>query len=241
MVSSQRYISKELTHFVGRGLPADEQYQRLVKILTTGQLLHPPLNPNISGNLVVYTGESICENKMYNPEVVCFCDIPLADLNLHMKKYSNFGLSFPKQFLIEKGANPVFYIVKESLIGDPLIGYTPKGQYFDHMIKEYHSLLELIEKLILEYRNTPGVPPDLHRLTELRRFLDFQMFSYLKCFDASRPDEDPDNYYMEREWRVIGNVIFKLSDVQRVVLPKEYAEKFHKDLPTYVGEIYFPE
>jgi hypothetical protein len=243
VVSLQRYVSKELTHFVGRKLPEEGQYQLLVKILTTGQLMHPPFNPNSSGNLVVYTSESICDNKMYNPEVICFCDIPLLDLNLHMRKYSNFGLSFLKQYLIEKGANPVFYIAKDSLVGDPFMGYTSRGQHFDLMIKEYYSLLGLkglMDRLITAQSKTPGVSPDIHRLTELRYFLDFQIFSYLKCFDASRSDEDPDNYYMEREWRVIGHVFFKLKDVQRVILPKSYAERFQKDVPGYIGEKTFP-
>jgi hypothetical protein len=51
----QRYVSKELT----------------------------PHKEKISGNsLRINVGESgrISENKRYSPEVICFCDIPLDDL-----------------------------------------------------------------------------------------------------------------------------------------------------------------
>lgn len=240
MVSSQRYVSKELTHFVGRGLPEEEQYQILVNILRTERLLHPPFDPNSSGNLVVYTGESICENKMYNPEVVCFCDIPLADLNLHMGKYSNFGLSFLKTYLIEKGANPVFYVAKDALVGDPLFGYISQGEHFDDMVRKYQTFLQQAGEFILSQSKTPGVPKEFLQLQDLRRSFDFGVFSYIKCFDASKSDEDPENYYMEREWRVIGHVFFKLNDVHRVIFPKSYAERFRDDLPEYIGQITFP-
>lgn len=52
--------------------------------------------------------------ELYRSQVVCLCDIPVSDLEIHMRKYSPFGLSFLKPFLVEKGANPVFYIARNS-------------------------------------------------------------------------------------------------------------------------------
>ena len=46
--------------------------------------------------------------------MVCFCDIPDSDLAIHVNKYSRFGLAFKKEFLIAKGACPVFYVANES-------------------------------------------------------------------------------------------------------------------------------
>jgi hypothetical protein len=49
--------------------------------------------------------------------------------------------------------------------------------------------------------------------------------------------EDEANYYMEREWRVAGNVKFEIGDVCRIFLPKAYFEQFNRDLPEYSGPI----
>jgi ribosomal protein L24E len=48
--------------------------------------------------------------------MVCFCDIPIGDLGIHIKKYGQFGLAFKKSFLIERGANPVLYVERNSAV-----------------------------------------------------------------------------------------------------------------------------
>jgi hypothetical protein len=101
MPSKQRYVSAELAHFVGRGLAEAEQYKLLVKIIKEGSITHHPHSLNISGNLSVNTGAKFSANDMYCPQSICFCDIPLADLGIHITKYSRFGLSFSKDFLVK--------------------------------------------------------------------------------------------------------------------------------------------
>jgi hypothetical protein len=244
MSQSQRYISKELTHFIGRGLSEKEQYELLVRIITTGKLLHPPFSTAESGNLTVNPNESISENRMYNPQVVCFCDIPLDDLQLHMSKYSSFGLSFLKQYLVKKGANPVFYVANDSVVWDQSESHNPRGKYYDEMIKMYGNLFKSIRKQYSEELHVSGNISEFSRkfdqLRDLRFFLDFEIFSFLKCFDSSKSDEDTDNYYMEREWRVLGHVFFNLEDVQRVILPRAYVARFRQDVPLYAGQVLCP-
>jgi hypothetical protein len=70
-------------------------------------------------------------------------------------------------------------------------------------------------------------------------FLLNYVFTFMKCFDAKRQFQDPENFYMEREWRLGANLNFDLSDVVRVFLPATYAERFRRDLPTYAGQITF--
>ncbi|GAG05511.1 unnamed protein product, partial [marine sediment metagenome] len=113
----QRYVSEALTHFVGRGLQSEqERYDLLLKILRDGFLSHPPHSPQFSGNLTVNRKGRISDDTMYNPQVVCFCDIPTPDLALHVRKYSSFALSFRKGFLVERGASPVFYVAANSKV-----------------------------------------------------------------------------------------------------------------------------
>jgi hypothetical protein len=257
----QRYISSELTHFVGRGRSKDDQYELLSSILSDGLLSHPPHRRNWSGNLSVKFDAKISKNEMFNPEVVCFCDIPYADLPLHMKKYSHFGIAFKKEFIVGHGGSPVYYIPIISKIriskqttfsGIAAIinsGGTPEiefdtitlGDHFDAMLKEYQSLMLMCQSLVSKTTTSLAIATDLSRLTELDMFLSFRVFSYIKFFDPTLADDHQDNFYFEREWRVVGNVEFSLEDVVRIIIPKEFAERFRDDFPKYYGELIFAE
>src|SRR5688572_9036628 len=101
MHRTQRYVSDELSHFVGRGLKtSDEQYDRLIRILTSMELVPPALLTKRgvvhrpARTLARRSKECISGNEKYLASVVCFCDIPIEDLPLHIAKYSAFGLSF---------------------------------------------------------------------------------------------------------------------------------------------------
>ncbi len=262
----QRYVSKELTHFVGRGRDPAEQYHLLVEILRSGKLMPKlPFDADQLGTrgLYVRRGDQPFQD-VYTAYAVCFCDIPLADLGLHMEKYSQFGLSFLKSFLVKCGANPVFYIAENSIVDD--YGTTStRLQLFENMIKSYAkaelflvALLpyyELFESETLTSNKLPKSSELRKRLMDLADRLpsdDIQqeiamlpwnlakwVFCFLKFFDAGKSDTHPDNYYMEREWRIIGELDFELSSVYRIILPKLYAERFRKDLPQYYGQITF--
>jgi hypothetical protein len=116
MAHRQRYVSDELCHFVGRGKTQEEQYDILVnRILKTGSITHgPDHNLTSPRGLHLDLSKPISTDEMLKYQVVCFCDIPIDDLDLHVSKYSKFGLSFKKEFLIDRGACPVFYVAKES-------------------------------------------------------------------------------------------------------------------------------
>ena len=63
------------------------------------------------------------------------------------------------------------------------------------------------------------------------------LFGYMKFFDPTLTEEHPNNFYMEREWRVFGQVRFCLSDVVRIFLPPEYVGRFREAVPGYAGPI----
>ncbi len=234
----QDYISDELSHFVGRGKSADEQFRLLVRIVESGWLSHPPHNPNISGNLSVSWGKSFDSNAMYAPEMVCFCDIPADQLAIHCLKYSPFGLSFSKRFVAERGGRPVYYVPRDGKIRtfrapEPShLGRRPRGPlslenltveenvgaFFDQNVRE-------LSELVQQCRSTPGVSPSM-------RFLDFHILSYFKFFDLHLEDSDEENFYLEREWRMIGNLRFKRKDIRRVFVRSGYATRFSKRVPS---------
>src|ERR1700683_1970214 len=110
----QRYVSNALTHFVGRNCTTDDElYDMLASILKTGFLKASPTIGD-TARLEVLRNKSFSSGEMYRCPMVCFCDIPIADFEIHMAKYSRFGLSFLKSFLVVQGACPVFYIARDS-------------------------------------------------------------------------------------------------------------------------------
>lgn len=63
--------------------------------------------------------------------------------------------------------------------------------------------------------------------------------AYVKLYDATFPDDHPDNYYMEREWRSLNNITFSIHDIKTIYLPsKKYIEKFIHEFPEYPGEFF---
>lgn len=227
----QRYVSKELTHFVGRHKPEEERFQLLIEIIQSGEIL-PPVSESFS-KVTLYPQESSLE-AMISPAMVCFADIPINDLSLHMEKYSNFGIAFKKDYLVKYGANPVLYVVQNGKADET--GKTRDMRY-RYYLKQYARLKEEIRKLsTVEEMN--GIK---ELFTELDQFLMEDMFSYIKPFDALKSDADEDNYYLEREWRIIGNLPFTLKDVTRILIPEKYGKKLQEALPDYYGQISFTE
>jgi hypothetical protein len=262
---SQRYISNELTHFVGRHqLKEQERYETLTRILKEGVLKYSHDSQPSSGlALITHPDAKASKNEVYDPLVICFCDIPLADLPIHMNKYSKFGISFLKSFLTKNGANPVFYIASDSIYNEISESkHVSLGDLFDKMLREYHRLMwEQAMRLKEEHFKKCGLvlgkegsltADEIHKLqttedpegeswNKLNFFLDFNVFSFIKFFESNKSDEDPDNYYMEREWRLLGNLKFNLSDVYRIIIPKAYVKDLRRDLPEYNGQISFSD
>jgi hypothetical protein len=113
VMSSQRYVSPDLTHFVGGGLRSQEEQHRLLRRILRERRLRARF-PEPLGRagyaLEIHTSECLSGNVAFRGSYVCFCDIPLEDLDLHIRKYSQFGMAFRKQFLLQQGAMPVIYV-----------------------------------------------------------------------------------------------------------------------------------
>jgi hypothetical protein len=242
----------------------DDQFNLFLKILGEGWITHPPHSPNISGNLTINTLSAISSNEMYSPEITCFADIPLQDISLHMGKYSSIGMSFSKNFIADAGGVPVHYLSTESKVrrlknlsseeiysivnkygGDKLNEHMhetlPKGVYFDDMLREYHELFRMFEHMERQQSTTPGVSELSKRIRALQSFFEFHIFSYFKFFDHRKSDDDPDNYYFEREWRIVGNLQFTLADVKTVLFPEKYSKAFRESFPLYAGQVVFTD
>jgi hypothetical protein len=144
-----------------------------------------------------------------------------------MNKYGRFGPSFLKRFLIGKGANPVMYVAESSQALSFRLPESTRDEPWPRR-RVFERNYELLEECRRE--NSDTFPMNLEY------FLDILVLPFIKHFDDSASDEHKANVYMEREWRVIGDVKFGLADVHRVFMPERYAERFRADLPDYKGQ-----
>jgi hypothetical protein len=246
MASKQNYISNELTHFAGRGIRTatrkrtrQGQYELLLKILREGQLI---CRQGSGGAIVVDPFAGFSSNRMITPDGVCFCDIPLKGLAIHMRKYSPFGLAFPKSFLLQQGANPVFYVAGTATVrlwnicGKRAVFHAEhRATHFDKQFAEFYDCLRELKRYVHVRRADPMQPdPLVQRLERVEAFL-ASVFGYFKCFDAGRTEDDEENFYMEREWRLRTNLRFAIADVRRVILPRAFTKQFKSDFPDFTG------
>ncbi len=254
MNNQQTYISNELTHFVGKNDGnKDEQYSRLFKILCEGKLCHHlsdtiHLHNSELGtipciNIKIDTSAKISENFMYYPAMVCFCDIPKENLRIHIEKYSRFGLSFDKDFIIQHGGRPVYYIPIECPNQTRFLrNIGPNiSDIFNNFAQSLvnNSTAKIIDKVDNPISTIKD--SDIIKNSTFNSFLTLYIFSYIKFFNHNLSDNDGSNFYFEREWRVLESLEFSISDVKSIYIPKWYYERFREDFPQYNGEIIHPE
>jgi hypothetical protein len=245
MKPKQNYVSAELTHFVGGALKTrEEQYDLLLKILRDGRLECR----EGSGGIVIDPFSKFSSNRMIRPDGVCFCDIPLNSLAIHIGKYSAFGLAFPKRFLVAQGANPVFYIASNSklrfwTLADKRVAFHTKNRkvYFDQQFFEFYDCMREAKRFIhLRRTGAPEADALISRLEHAESFLS-SFFGYCKCFDASMLEDGEENFYMEREWRLRRNLTFKIGHVGRIILPQSFVRRFQKAIPGFSLESHTPK
>ena len=263
------YVSNLLCHFVGRSKPTEEEkFQLLLLIIKSGTLLCSLDPPNTPKTIMspTYAGEHVGE-VLERCDCVCFCDIPDESLSIHTNKYSKFGIGFDKAFITKCGARPVMYVPKNAKIPvDPGSDFpeTPM-EYYLQLFRQSTSMMLLFSLLNQTYdfrillskliQNNPTLSSTLtvldpitaqkfgegktHQMLFNEEMAWKTQFEYIKIFDETLPEDDPDNYYMERVWRCIHDIKFGLSDIKKIYLKSErYKEKFVEHFPAYKGEFY---
>jgi hypothetical protein len=231
------YVSKYLTHFVGGNKPdmprktEEESFDLLCKIIRDRKLLPRGSEENWAGNLEAVLGKALSSNEAFIPEMVCFCDIPLNNdmLMIHAKKFSAFGLAFDKAWLARnRGASPVFYLAQGSCCtdhrfpnGHPCRGTTRKA-FFDLAAHDW----------LMELRSRNVGCEEFPRCDNM--FL-WYVLSYCKFFDEAKGKDDQDNYYLEREWRTIGQVPFDSDDIKKILLPARFKKRLLEEFPRENG------
>jgi hypothetical protein len=239
---NQNYISNILYHFVGRSLGTkNDQYKLMTGILKDGWLTFSP-HKNSHNPKQIEIDSSIGRNinEMFSPKCICFADIPGSELKIHRGKYGQFGIGFSKSFLVKKGANPVFYIEENSSVykmnsSTNEVELTKKVEYYQENCSK--AMWYFLMKYLPSCQKSKDESQDTW---DIYLFL-IDVFSHFKVWNSDLDDEDSKNYYFEREWRVIDNVDFQLSDILKIIIPRCFEKRLRDDFPEYTGEIEFSD
>ncbi len=247
-----RYTSDELTHFVGASAPNDEErFQTLLRILRSGRLRASDgsRTTDEAAMLLSITGnKKISDGSAVRGVIVCFCDIPLPSLGLHMSKYGPFGIAFSRTFLVAKGANPVFYVVNNATLPGISVVPTEAGSHevarditradlMDLTHWEAMRISTRVHDMMFESKD-PDFQKLLGRIAHLHMLLYQATFAFVKPFNSAEAADSPENYYMEREWRVYGDVQFEMCDVQRIIVPRTFHDRLRQECPSYAGDLH---
>jgi hypothetical protein len=156
----------------------------------------PAGNPQVKNNWIIY-----------EPKSLCFCDIPVNHLPLHMSKYGDVGLGFRREIVLNLKdciVKPVRYFplnptesIKRQVadIGVKGIRRGVKTLHLDNFIKIPTWL-------------PPGKPN----------------------IEGSNA-EDFNSIYEEREWRTFDEMEFKTEDLSFILLPsKKYISKKYPNI-----------
>jgi hypothetical protein len=161
--ASQNYVSDELKHFVGGALATDTERFELFLRIVGERWLRASYREKLGPGIVVRSDgrEELSSNEAVISTTLCFCDIPEDQLRVHIEKYGPFGIAFPKDLLIRKGASPVFYVARNASVEnlEPGIGERTLGQRFDQLQRDLAMTTEAFERYVWS-REPQGIAPD---------------------------------------------------------------------------------
>ena len=241
MPQDQQYVSNELFHFVGRNQQPKRQFELLVQIMQSRVLLSSKCagtNYDLDGDGRLLAGE------MMNVPAICFCDIPVESLSIHIKKYGPFSLSFSKRFVSNNGGKPVIYVPLKSMAS---IGQGSRGSDLPQKLRTVIQSLRELEKIrsnadYNESINDRQTRRLVSKTIAQGQFLTKEFYYFIKLFDEDLPLEHRKNYYMEREWRIVNNPIqpqlqFSISNIKHIIVPGEFRGQILRMFPNVESKL----
>ena len=171
----------------------------------------------------------LSSNDRYVASMACFADIPPDQLSIHTGKYGFFGLALPKKALIPKAVRPVYYLPYGA--GTGAFGHRPTVE------KEWDEMALLIERHVMRLFGGHAGDATDDEQERIDDWLDFGVLAYVKFFDPSLPEDDPQNVYMEREWRSTSNVQFDLADVTALYVAQGFRDAVQAVFPGLGGDV----
>jgi len=237
MAQPHAYTSRALYHFVGHADPSNNEtnYAVLSKVLKSGWISHHPHKQEWGGERLKYNPNSdLSDGELIIPDVVCFCDIPYEGLALHLNKYGPFGLSLSREYLVKYGARPVMYFP-----AFPSPGSAYGATRLADIAASYKSLWNNLSQGEMDSARTMGrEDATLQRAaSHAQTILGRDFLAFVKVFDPRLLEDDEKNYYMEREWRRLGNVKIDPEHVGEVLVEASFINRARTEHPRYSAKI----
>lgn len=120
--------------------------------------------------------------------MVCFCDIPLSQVEEQLRVYGHYGIGMTKKWAKKNRLNPVLYLESHSILLE---------QVDSVLHHNYEDLKGLIEQGL-----------EISSLRQDRYSLSY-VFMHTKPFDGYHErggKKEPKKFYDEREWRYVPNI-----------------------------------
>lgn len=220
-MSMQQFVGQRLYHLVGARQPdADSvNFETLCAILRSMELRTCEVAGKRGGMRTLRDpSRPVTNGEPIQQSVACLCDIPRGDLHFHARRYGRFGIGVSRSVVAQWGGRPVIYIP---------FSRRAHGTWGARFPAEVNSVLEGLDRFFpdtpLEQSRTVGSPArNEQEAADLASSLitrDVQAF--LKFWDVDLPEDHPENFYMEREWRKFGNLALA-SCLQEIIAPQQY-------------------
>jgi len=165
--------------------------------------------------------------------MVCFCDIPPTSLRIHTRKYGPFGLAIDRAHLVRYAARPVMYF--------PLDLNDWQSPLNHSIIRDIEAVYRALQTQAVPSRGTRQMGSRImtseETLNVAKAVIQRDLLAFLKLFNPTLAEDDPQNYYMEREWRRIGNLQFGAEHVKHVIVDDAYVDRARAMFPEYATRI----
>lgn len=237
-----KYASDDLFHFVGHSSPSDDNsnYGRLREVLGSICISHFPHDGSWGKVSHTTTWDNRLETeRLIVPSVTCYADIPFEALSIHTSKYGKFGIALPRWLLTKHGARPVTYIPMRSDDWQSINGLT--------LLRDIEAIVKGFKELVVDTQEreeprsrTLGKKPSTpeEAISALHSMLLKDFLAFIKPFNSELPHNHPNNFYMEREWRMYGNMKFEAGQVSRILVAKGYKDQTIEDFPAYGDRVF---
>jgi hypothetical protein len=221
------YTSRVLYHLVGRRFPQDDKrnYETLRKILRSMELRTNSVADKSGGiTLQIDPNRGCIDGEPIAQTITCFCDIPFQSLALHTSKYGRFGVGVDRMIVAEWGGRPVSYIPTV-----PTNATAANNRFCTNALTVWDGLRKHFPEMPTESVRPDGAPPlsPLEAVDLASSFVS-KSLAFVKTFNVNLPDDHPENFYMEREWRKLANLPLTPCLIE-VVAPTEYQEPLRSE------------